>query len=75
MHEEDGAARGAPFLESVAEGEAALSGPIARRLLEQVRSGNGRGSGIPDRIASLLGRVLKPIEAKAGNRRVDVNTS
>ena len=44
----------AAFLEGVAEGEAALSGPIARRLLEQVRTGNGRGSGVPDRIASLL---------------------
>ncbi len=28
-----------------------------------------------DRIASLLGRVLKPIEAKAGNQGMDVNTS
>jgi ribose transport system permease protein len=28
-----------------------------------------------DRIASLLGRVLKPIEAKAGNEWMDVNTS
>ncbi|HYA09763.1 MAG TPA: response regulator transcription factor [Gaiellaceae bacterium] len=44
----------AAFLDGVADGEAALSGPIARRLLEQVRSGNGRGSGVPDRIASLL---------------------
>jgi DNA-binding NarL/FixJ family response regulator len=44
----------AAFLEGVAEGEAALSGPIARRLLEQVRHGNGRGSGVPDRIAMQL---------------------
>jgi DNA-binding NarL/FixJ family response regulator len=44
----------ASFLEAVADGEAALSGPVARRLLEQVRNGNGRGSGVPDRIASLL---------------------
>ncbi len=44
----------AAFLEGVANGEAALSGPIARRLLDQVRNGNGRGSGVPDRIASLL---------------------
>jgi DNA-binding NarL/FixJ family response regulator len=44
----------AAFLEGVANGEAALSGPIARRLLDQVRTGNGRGSGVPDRIASLL---------------------
>jgi DNA-binding NarL/FixJ family response regulator len=46
-------ARIAEFLEGVVEGEAALSGPVARRLLDQVRSG-GRGSGVPDRIASLL---------------------
>jgi DNA-binding NarL/FixJ family response regulator len=44
----------AAFLDAVANGEAALSGPIARRLLEQVRNGNGRGSGVPDRLASLL---------------------
>ncbi len=44
----------AAFLDGVAEGEAALSGPVARRLLEQVRHGNGRGAGVPDRIASLL---------------------
>jgi DNA-binding NarL/FixJ family response regulator len=43
----------ADFLEGVAQGEAALSGPVARRLLEQVRDGR-RGSGVPDRIASLL---------------------
>ncbi|MGD0714629.1 MAG: response regulator transcription factor [Gaiellaceae bacterium] len=44
----------AAFLEGVAGGEAALSGSIARRLLEQVRHGNGRGSGVPDSIASTL---------------------
>jgi DNA-binding NarL/FixJ family response regulator len=44
----------ASFLGGVARGEAALSGPIARRLLDQVRNGGGRGSGVPDRIASLL---------------------
>jgi DNA-binding NarL/FixJ family response regulator len=44
----------AAFLEGVANGEAALSGSIARRLLEQVRVGNGRGSGVPDTIASSL---------------------
>src|SRR6266705_1558191 len=46
-------ARIAEFLEGVVQGEAALSGPVARRLLDQVRSG-GRGSGVPDRIASAL---------------------
>jgi DNA-binding NarL/FixJ family response regulator len=43
----------AAFLEGVANGEAALSGTIARRLLDRVRTG-GRGSGVPDRIAGLL---------------------
>jgi DNA-binding NarL/FixJ family response regulator len=44
----------AAFLEGVANGEAALSGPVARRLLDQVRDGNGRSTGVPDRIASAL---------------------
>src|SRR5436190_14482931 len=43
----------AEFLEGVVQGDAALSGPVARRLLDRVRSG-GRGSGVPDRIASAL---------------------
>jgi DNA-binding NarL/FixJ family response regulator len=43
----------AEFLEGVVHGDAALSGPVARRLLDQVRSG-GRGSGVPDRIAAAL---------------------
>ncbi|MFL5981499.1 MAG: response regulator [Gaiellaceae bacterium] len=42
------------FLRGVANGEAALSGAVARRLLEQVRAGGGRGSGVPDSIASAL---------------------
>src|SRR5438067_5487744 len=41
-------------LRGVANGEAALSGEIARRLLEQVRAGGGRGSGVPDSIAAVL---------------------
>jgi DNA-binding NarL/FixJ family response regulator len=44
----------AAFLEGVANGEAALSGSIARRLLDQVRTGNGRASGVPDSIAATL---------------------
>jgi DNA-binding NarL/FixJ family response regulator len=44
----------AAFLHGVANGEAALSGEIARRLLEQVRSGGGRQSGVPDSIAEAL---------------------
>lgn len=42
------------FLRGVANGEAALSGAVARRLLEQVRSSGGRGSGVPDSIAAVL---------------------
>ena len=42
------------FLRGVAQGEAALSGAVARRLLEQVREGGGRSSGVPDSIAEAL---------------------
>jgi DNA-binding NarL/FixJ family response regulator len=42
------------FLRGVANGEAALSGAVARRLLEQVRTNGGRGSGVPDSIAAAL---------------------
>jgi DNA-binding NarL/FixJ family response regulator len=42
------------FLRGVANGEAALSGSVARRLLDQVRSGGRRGGGVPDRIAKTL---------------------
>ena len=44
----------AEFLRGVAQGEAALSGEIARRLLEQVRAGGERDSGVPDSIADSL---------------------
>ena len=44
----------AGFLRGVAQGEAALSGTIARRLLDQVRDGAGRRSGVPDEIAAAL---------------------
>ena len=43
----------AEFLDGVANGEAALSGEIARRLLDEVRDG-GRRSGVPDAIAGAL---------------------
>jgi DNA-binding NarL/FixJ family response regulator len=43
----------AEFLRGVARGEAALSGEIARRLLDEVRDG-GRRSGVPDAIARAL---------------------
>jgi DNA-binding NarL/FixJ family response regulator len=42
------------FLRGVANGEAALSGEVARRLLDQVRVGRRIGSGVPDRIAQAL---------------------
>jgi DNA-binding NarL/FixJ family response regulator len=41
------------FLNGVAEGEAALSGEVARRLLEQVRTGSVN-EGVPDAIAAAL---------------------
>jgi DNA-binding NarL/FixJ family response regulator len=47
-------ARIVEFLRGVARGEAALSGAVARRLLEQVRSGGGRSGGVPDSIAAVL---------------------
>lgn len=43
----------ADFLHGVAQGEAALSGAIARSLLQRVREG-GRMGGVPDDIAALL---------------------
>jgi DNA-binding NarL/FixJ family response regulator len=42
------------FLRGVEQGEAALSGAVARRLLEQVREGGGRHTGVPDSIAEAL---------------------
>jgi len=42
------------FLRGVANGEAALSGQVARRLLDQVRVGGRLGGGVPDRIAQAL---------------------
>jgi DNA-binding NarL/FixJ family response regulator len=49
----------AEFLRGVAEGEAALSGEVARRPLAQVREG-GVGRGVPDAIAqSLSARELE----------------
>ena len=42
------------FLRGVANGEAALSGAVARRLLETVRSTGGLETGVPDSIAEVL---------------------
>ena len=44
----------AGFLRGVVRGEAALSGSVARRLLERVRDGGRDDSGVPDSIASQL---------------------
>jgi two-component system nitrate/nitrite response regulator NarL len=42
------------FLRGVSHGEVALSGPVARRLLEQVREGGLRDGAVPQSIASTL---------------------
>ncbi len=42
------------FLHGAAEGEAALSGAVARRLLEQVRNGRRTDGGVPESIACRL---------------------
>ena len=42
------------FLRGVANGEAALSGEIARRLLDQLRTGGRLGGGVPNSIADAL---------------------
>ncbi len=42
------------FLRGVSQGEVALSGQIARRLLEQVRGGGPQGPAVPESIAAAL---------------------
>jgi DNA-binding NarL/FixJ family response regulator len=44
----------AEFLDGVAHGEAALSGAVARRLLERVREGGRWDSGVPESVAREL---------------------
>jgi DNA-binding NarL/FixJ family response regulator len=44
----------AEFLDGVARGEAALSGEVARRLLDRVRDGGRLDSGVPESIAEQL---------------------
>ena len=44
----------AGFLRGVIGGEAALSGSVARRLLDRVREGGRLGGGVPDAIANRL---------------------
>ena len=42
------------FLRGVSQGEVALSGQVARRLLEQVRDGGRQGPAVPESIAAAL---------------------
>ena len=42
------------FLRGIAQGEAALSGAVARRLLDQVREGGHRAEAVPESIAQAL---------------------
>lgn len=42
------------FLHGAARGEAALSGAVARRLLDQVRNGGQTDAGVPDSVARRL---------------------
>jgi DNA-binding NarL/FixJ family response regulator len=42
------------FLHGAARGEAALSGAVARRLLDQVRNGGPTDAGVPDSVAQRL---------------------
>jgi two-component system, NarL family, nitrate/nitrite response regulator NarL len=42
------------YLHAAVHGEAALSGSVARRLLERVRDGSGHDAGVPDAIAQVL---------------------
>ncbi len=42
------------FLHSAARGEAALSGAVARRLLDQVRNGKATDAGVPESVARRL---------------------
>ncbi|HZO62750.1 MAG TPA: response regulator transcription factor [Gaiellaceae bacterium] len=44
----------AELLEGIAKGEAALSGQVARRLVDRVREGGGLDSGVPESIAGEL---------------------
>jgi len=42
------------FLRGVSDGQVALSGPVARRLLEQVREGGHRVEAVPESIAGVI---------------------
>ena len=56
----------AEFLAGVAHGEAALSGEVARRLLDRVRDGGRLDSGVPESIADQLSaREVEVLDALA----------
>jgi two-component system NarL family response regulator len=62
------------FLRGVANGEAALSGAVARKLLDEVREGEHRDTGVPDEIAELLTarelEVLLLLEQRLGTDEI-----
>ena len=62
------------FLRGVQDGEAALSGTVARRLLEQLRNGGGGDAGVPDSVARALSarelEVLLLLEERLGTDEI-----
>jgi DNA-binding NarL/FixJ family response regulator len=64
----------AEFLNGVVHGEAALSGEVARRLLDRVRAGGGLDSGVPESIANELSarevEVLLLLDERLGTDQI-----
>jgi DNA-binding NarL/FixJ family response regulator len=64
----------AEFLNGVARGEAALSGEVARRLLDRVREGGRLDSGVPESIARELSarevEVLLLLDERLGTDQI-----
>jgi DNA-binding NarL/FixJ family response regulator len=64
----------AEFLNGVVHGEAALSGEVARRLLDRVRAGGGLDSGVPESIARELSarevEVLLLLDERLGTDQI-----
>jgi DNA-binding NarL/FixJ family response regulator len=64
----------AEFLNGVVRGEAALSGEVARRLLDRVRAGGGLDSGVPEAIARELSarevEVLLLLDERLGTDQI-----
>ena len=62
------------FLRGVQDGEAALSGTVARRLLEQLRDGGAGDAGVPDSVARALSarelEVLLLLEERLGTDEI-----